>query len=163
MTSNALVDHHRWTKREAWLTLFTVLSTYGGLLGLLYLFMYFFHDVSMVFAIVWHLVVVGFGLLVILGYVLPNMRMDREFRFVVTSERIECTSPANRFGESYVVLIRDITAVEKKSRGEEGSYDWYLHTSDGRCLNLTPNYGNPIRRIVKVLRRLRPDLPEKWT
>jgi hypothetical protein len=97
------------------------------------------------------------GLSLGLAYALPNIVMDREFRFVLYEDRMECKFPAKWFGESYSVPIGEIARLERYPDQERD--DWALVTCDNRRIKITHNYENPVEDIVKILRTIRPELP----
>jgi hypothetical protein len=164
MTSQTqtLLDYRYGTKREGWTTLFWGGFTSIGLIAWIHVFRHFVDMPSLTLVVIWDLFAAALGALLIFGYAIPNIKMNGEFRFLVTSEEISCISPAAKFGDSYTIPICEITALEKKS-GSEGSYNFFLQTSDNRRLNITQNYKNPRRKILKIVRELRPGLPEKHT
>jgi hypothetical protein len=66
------------------------------------------------------------------------------------------------YGETYTIPIRELVTLERHFF--EGSVDGYFfRTSDGRRLELTSAYQNPIHQIFEVVRQLRPDLPTRDT
>ena len=158
MASKVLISHSRGTKREGAVSLFCGVAAAVGLVVFLHLFFGWVRkeDPFLYFAFLGIVLIVG-GLLVF-AYAIPNLLMNREFRFVLFEDRIECKSPAKAFGESYSISIDEIVRLEEET-GNDGPNSWRFVTRDNRCLKITPNYRNPVRKIVAALRQLRPELP----
>ena len=160
MTPKILVDHSRGTKREGISVIAIALLTSGGLVGFFHLFCHFvvnLRNESPVFYFVFNGFALIFGGFLIFAVGVPNLLMKRRFRFVVSEDRIECQSPAKAFGESYSIPIDDIASLQEHTY--HGDTQWWFITCDNRRIEITPNYGNPVREIVAALRQLRPELP----
>lgn len=161
MKSRAILSHSCSTVREGVFTLVAITLTVAGLMAI-------FH---VVFRLVgeaepWYYVVHGIGLAIwasaVFCYALPNLFIRKRFEFTVFEDRIECRSPAAAYGRSFSVLIADVVALEEET-GYEGANSWYLITRDNQRLQITPNYRNPVRRIVAALRELRPGIEVRQT
>ena len=162
MAAKQLLSYRRTTKKEGIATLVGVVFTVLGLIGSMQLvvdfspnfaadepwFYYLFNGVALLL-----------GGLVIFCYAMPNLRMNREFRFTLTEDEIDCQSPTDAFGESYTIALTELVGIEERQSCDTS--DWYLTTRDGRQYQLTPNYGNPQRDIMDALIELKPDLVVK--
>jgi hypothetical protein len=157
IVSREIIAHSRRTKREGLFALVGGVATTAILVGGIELFGGWIRKEDPFF----YFVFIGLGLiiggLVVFGYAMPNLLMNREFRFVLYEDRIECHSPAKAYGETNCIAIDEIASLEEDPTGD--STYWFIATRDNRRIKITPNYGNPVRKIVAALRELRPELP----
>jgi hypothetical protein len=159
--AQTLLDYRCGTKRWGRSVLFWGLFVPIVLIAAINLFPAELRQDKPVFYCMFHALAILIGAAVVFGIAIPNLRMDRQFRFRITDDAIECECPAKAYGETFSVSIRDIVTLECDSSGD--TPDWYLHTRDGRRVKITPNYNNPVRKIVATLQQLRPCLPERRT
>lgn len=158
MPSKVLIHHSRGTKREGAATLIAGVAIPGCLVASLHIFLGSARQENPFFFYAFHIIGLLIGGLVVFGYAIPNLLMDREFRFVLSENQIECQSPAKVYGESYTIPIDEIIGLQEDNQSGDGT-TWRLVTSDYRCVTITTCYRNPVDKIVAALRQLRPDLP----
>jgi hypothetical protein len=155
-----LLDHRYGTKSEGRRALFWGLLVPTVLIVAIHLFPNDMRHEDPIFYYVFVTLALVIPAAVVFLIAIPNLRMDREFRFVITEEQIECDCPAKAYGDTYTIPIREIVALEAKDGID--SANWWLVASDGRRLKVTTGYKNPVHKILTILRRLRPDLPEDY-
>ncbi|MBN2025079.1 MAG: hypothetical protein JW809_20045 [Pirellulales bacterium] len=157
--SKLVFEHRRRTKREGLWALVASVLTMGGLVTFEMVLFPWVRERDPVF----HYIFCGMALLIGCGiiflYAIPNMRMDREFRFLLFDDHMECRCPAEAFGESYSIALNEIVMLEEDTTPETS--EWYFITRDDRRIRINRNYGNRVRRVVNELRALRPELPVK--
>jgi len=151
-----LLSHRRGSRREGILVLVFYVLISTGFIAVPHYFFPGFHEKA--FHYVWDAFVLGVCALVIFTYSIPNIVMNREFRFELFEDRIECKSPSKFYGESYSILLSDIVELEEIV-DYDGPSVWYFVMRDGRKIRIITNYGNRDEKIVKMVRHLKPDLP----
>jgi hypothetical protein len=161
--STIILCHRRGTKREGIQVMLWGVFSSGVMVALTLLVPLpgLFWRESPVFFCVFNAIVLFIAGVAIFAYALPNILLDREFRFTIFDNRVECMSPAKAFGESYSIPVDEIVAIEKEPWGDDGDWKWFFRTADGRRIQITQNYRNPIHKIVAALQELRPDLHVK--
>lgn len=160
MASRVVISHSRRTKREGAGVLASSLLTVVGMITFCHIFFPNMREEDPIFFFAYNGGTLLIGCLLVFGYAIPNLLMDREFRITLFEDRIECKSPVNAYGESYSIPIDEIVMLEEKT-GNEGPNDWYLIIRDNRRIQITPNYGNPVAKIVDALQHLKPGITVK--
>ena len=160
MASRVVISHSRRTKREGAGVLASSLLTVVGLIVFCHIFFPNMREEGPIFYFVYNGGALLIGGLLVFAYAIPNLLMDREFRLTLFEDRIECKSPAKAYGESYSIPLSEIVMLEEEM-GNEGPSDWWLITHDDRRILITPNYGNPVAKIVEALQHLKPEITLK--
>jgi|GEM_PF-3963663 len=108
--------------------------------------------------IFWAIVVVmgGAGGILFIGYFIPNLVMSRQFSLRIYSDRIVCESPHRSLAPAFDLPLSEIQFLEHDARGDAES--WTIVTHDQKRHFITHNYGNPVKRIVKILMAAEPPL-----
>lgn len=153
-----LLEHIRTTRGEGWRKLWTALYTALGLVaGVLFLDLHWHLRQEQATFFWMYLAITGIIIsLTIFGYVVPNFRMGRRFTIRVFDDHIECESPHPTFGPSYNIAFADISLIEHDMSCDGNS--WTMITQTGDRVSITPNYGNPVGRIVAIIQATRPDI-----
>ncbi len=162
MASKVIISHRRTAKREGVLSLLLFSFTIVGLLAFLHVFFPNMRERNATFYYLVHAFLLLFGPLAIFCYAVPNLFMKGEFHFTLSEDRIQCSSPAESYAESYSIPTSEIIALEEKET-DESPHSWYFITDDDRRISITPNYGNPVAKIVGALERLKPGIELRRT
>ncbi len=78
-----------------------------------------------------------------------------DFRCVLDYQGIRCDCPDDTMGATFDVPLSTVREIRQES-GMEGGSEYVLVTTDGKEHWLTGNFGNPVSRFVRELRRLCP-------
>jgi hypothetical protein len=89
---------------------------------------------------------------------IADIRCNGVFECRLNKERLECSCPVKRSGDSFSVALDDIAIIERRGTSESSDYWWYITTKDGHRHQLTTNYDNPAHLFVELIRQARPDL-----
>lgn len=158
MTEEILFEYKKNTKKEGIQALIETLAGIIIVVSGLYLIEYLFPGskegmVVLKRIALWFLPAVF--VLLLLGYIIPNIRMNRDFSIRITNGHIECIVPKKIYGQSFNIEISNIDTILEDSKPETSS-DWYIITKQKEKFELTTNYNNPISKIVDVLREQNP-------
>ena len=150
-----VLQHTRTTRSEGLRAFVRALLVGGVLLGAPFIFD--LHRDSPVFFWVWQVIGGSILCFFVVAYAIPNLRMHGHYTLSVFPDRIECESPHPSFGPSYRIEFREIQFIEHDTRGE-GTDNWAVVTNAGDRIPLTPNYGNPVSRIIRLIQTAQPNL-----
>lgn len=148
MTQDILFEYKKSTKKEGIQTLIKNLALLIFFAAGLYFFSHFGAPKAIIIIAI---VIISIIFIILLVYSIWNIRLDREFSITITKEHIECRIPEEAFGRSFNIKISDIDTILQESPPDE-SVDWYIITKQNERIKLTPNYNNPISKIVEILR-----------
>ncbi len=162
MASKVIISHRRTAKREGVLSLLAFSFTIVGLLAFFHVLFPILRGGSTIAYYLFHVIALLIGSLGIFCYVVPNLLMKGEFHFTLSEDRIQCSSPSESYAESYSIPTSEIIALEEDETGDSPS-SWYFITDDDRRISITPNYGNPVTKIVGALERLKPGIELRRT
>lgn len=98
---------------------------------------------------------VAVGLLV-LYVAITKIRRNETFVCLLDDELIECVCPVKERGDSFRLRLDDVVRIEQQKEGERQR--WYLHDLDGNRYWLTDAYRNPVKKFVRQIRELKPNL-----
>ena len=94
-------------------------------------------------------------------FVWLNFKSSGEFVCRVDDGTISQICPVRGCGETFTICIADIVKIERKSSGE--SENWYIWDKQGRRYELTPNYGNPIKKFIGLIKDMNSEVVEDRT
>lgn len=106
-----------------------------------------------VFGLIGVIICTGILAFCIFGYAIPNIRSKDRFYLAVYADRIECHSPDPKFGPSFDLRMAEIAAIEC-----DREWKYYIVAPGEKRFELTINYCNPVKEIVRVIQHTRPDL-----
>ncbi len=112
------------------------------------------------------LTIIETTLFVVLAYLsLLNLTASGTFSCRIDEERLTCTCPVPGTGDTFSVLLKDITTIElaEESIGDHRHRYWYVWDRSGRRYWLTTNYGNPVDLFIDVVRDIVPNVREIQT
>ena len=141
------MEHSRKAATEGWRLLATVCVVapvlfYGSL----------FADMETTMRIMWAIFLVIASSLAV-AYAINNIRTSESFTCRLTDTTLTQSIPASGSGDSFSILLSEITLIEIRSTLEEDR--WHIHTESDRY-ELTYGYGNPCRKFGKAIQEAVP-------
>lgn len=147
-----LLHHHRSWKRDIGYSLLKLAICMLVACGLLFVFAGHFWPT----VLIW--VILVFNVVMFAWKIAGLARSREDFSCTLNDQHLECHVPTRSEGDSFRIALDDIAEIHRDS-SDEGSPRIRLHTQDGRALWLTSNFGNPAKRILRLIREMRPDIP----
>lgn len=153
-----LLEHTRSTAAEGRSVMFGTIATCIGMAILLPVLFPHMWDEDRIFFVVWY------GLLAVVAMVgvafgVRNIRSGGTFYCRLSTDRLECHCPVSGCGESFSIIVREISKIEEVTSSGSSS-SWYVWDHSGCRYNLTINYGNPAEQFVGLIRELNPAAEE---
>jgi hypothetical protein len=96
-------------------------------------------------------------LLSLVGYIIPNIIMNKEFSVSITREEIDCKVPSKVYGQSFHLKIKDIDTIIKDTTPESNP-NYHIMTVQKEKISITANYENPVRKIIEILQAQNPGI-----
>lgn len=158
MGNEILFTYRRNTRKEGIKTLFIFSTVFVVLALSVHIFFYFAKPALPTnFYKLFMGVNAAIFLLSLVGYIIPNIKMNKEFSISITGEEIECKVPSKAFGQSFHLRIKDIDTIIKDTTPDD-EHNWYLMTVQKEKINITKNYRNPVRKIIEILQAQNPGI-----
>ena len=151
-----LFEHKRGSRKEGVRTM--ILSPLVAL-GFWAFQYYIFPDATEdpIFMYGWYGIVITVTFALFFLYGLPSVISNKDFIYRITEKEIECVSPVERLCKSYKIPIKRIFEIEE-IENDESPNNYALITIDQEKFEITPNYGNPVHKIIKLMSERYPEI-----